>query len=172
MQVEVDGKTVFSNQALIHMKDVKVLYQTSILLLNIVFFLTIGILVYIYFRFKYIKPIMFKYSLITFGIILSICAIMGIWILLDWEKAFEFFHKVIFPDPIKFRDAFFGWKSYYEELPHINNVVLVTVLSTSTFMDAAIIIISGTLVTYILYLVLTILIKKEIIFKPKEKQPN
>ena len=77
----------FSEQAIIHMQDVKVLF--------IVF------VVYLVIRRKNILPIFFKTYLITVSIFIILGILVAIFAIVDFDLAFEIFHKIIFPDSDK-----------------------------------------------------------------------
>lgn len=167
MQVKINGQTVFSNQALIHMKDVKDLYMKGkvLVIINVILFiLSIGYLIVSYhkqkdlFNFKAMR----KRQIIFFIILGSIAVIIVVMMLINFRQTFRLFHYLIFPDPIKVRDAFFGVDSYYEEDIHINNVLLVKILQSSVFKTAGFIIISVTILTQVIYFILITVFKKRI----------
>lgn len=140
MQVEISGEIVFSNQALIHMSDVKDLFIGGQKLAWLLLCIWVLVIVYLYLRFAMIKQYLFKVSLITIAVVVGVVVVVGIWAIFDFNHVFELFHHIIFPDEIKFRDAFFSDESYYDELPGVNNRMLIIILSTGLFMNIGIII--------------------------------
>lgn len=143
MQVVIEGRNVFSNQALIHMKDVKALYTGGRILGWVFFGLLILTLIYMIFSYKRIKPLLFKYTMLTLGGIGLILLGFAIYALIDFNGAFVLFHRLAFPTDQKFRDAFFAVESNYKELYYINNLTLTNILSIEIFMDAAFAIFGG-----------------------------
>lgn len=162
MQVVIDDIPVFSNQAIYHMQDVKDLYVNGNKIGIISLVLFILSFIYIILNYKRIKPILFQYSLFTVATILLVCLIFASYAILDFNRAFTFFHRVIFPNEQKFNDAFFSYTSNYPELPGVNNLMLTTILDIRLFMDAGIII--GSFVVFVEGMWLTILsiIKRKI----------
>ena len=158
---EIDGKPVFSNQAIIHMADVKELLVLIQYVIFGIFILFIGLAIYIYIKRKEFKDILFKYSLITFSVFMVIILIFLIICLIDFTFAFQLFHRIIFPSERKFQDAFFGDKSNYSELPGVENTMLIKILSNNYFIDFAIIVTVITVVVLGLYLLFTYLYKKK-----------
>jgi integral membrane protein (TIGR01906 family) len=138
MQVEINDEIVFSNQALIHMRDVRDLFTLGQVLGWIVLGLWIMIGIYLYCNFHRIKKSLLKYSIRTIIFLGCLLVIIGIIIVIDFDFAFKAFHKIIFPNPTKFNDAFFGTISNYEEVAGVNNKMLITILSEGLFMDVAI----------------------------------
>lgn len=138
MQIVIDDLPVFSNQAINHMADVKNIYVKGKIIAIVCLFLLALSIVYIVFRYKLLKTILFKYSLVTISVILAVCLVFGVYAFLNFDKAFTFFHHVIFPNEQKFNDAFFSYTSNYPELPGVNNLMLVKILDVKLFMDAGI----------------------------------
>ncbi|HKM29220.1 MAG TPA: DUF1461 domain-containing protein [Bacilli bacterium] len=138
MQIVIDDLPVFSNQAINHMADVKNIYVKGKIIAIVCLFLLVLSIVYIVFRYKLLKTILFKYSLVTISVILAVCLVFGVYAFLNFDKAFTFFHHVIFPNEQKFNDAFFSYTSNYPELPGVNNLMLVKILDVKLFMDAGI----------------------------------
>lgn len=160
MQVVINEKNVFSNQALKHMADVKILYKTGITICYFLLVIFILNIIYLIYRYRYLKKDILKYSLFSLGILLLFVLGLGLWMIKDFDEAFVFFHKVIFPDPAKFNDAFFGHTSNYSELPYIDNQLLIKVLNENVFMDAGFIILGALLLTYSLWIAFGIISKK------------
>lgn len=141
MQVVIDGKNVFSNQAIYHMRDVKALYNRWSIITVFCIALLIASFVYIYKNYKDLKKKMFKKVMITFSVIGGILLVVCVAMAIDFDWTFTQFHHILFPNPDKFKDAFFSYTSNYEELPYINNLLLIQILSIEVFLDAAIIIV-------------------------------
>ncbi len=160
--VERDGieYEVFSKQALNHMADVKVLYQTGIVW-AIVCVILLGLcIVYFIYRKNCIFKKWFKTSAIAGGVLFLIILAIGIYVLVDFDNAFYIFHKVLFPGD-KFEDAYFSTVSNYEEKYYINNLMLILVLNEEMFMDAGIICVATLLIVLVSYFVSTYFISKK-----------
>lgn len=155
MQVIIDGKMVFSNQALKHMKDVKTLYNLLNICCIIFSVIFCGCLVYIIRNFKNLKMKMFRQTIITYSVIGVILLVICLLMIIDFDWTFTNFHHIIFPNKESFDDAFFGPVSNYPEAPYINNMLLVTVLSIEVFSDAAWIIISFVLLVMVSWFMFT-----------------
>lgn len=158
---EVDNLNVFSNQAIIHMKDVRDLFFLLQKLMFFILVLFLGLIVYIYVKKQQFKDIMFKYSLITILVIIGILLIFGIIAIIDFDFAFTLFHRIIFFDETKFNDSFFGRQSNYPELDYVDNRMLVWILSEKFFIDFAIIVVAFTVFVIIVYLLLMYWFKKK-----------
>lgn len=91
----------FSEQAIVHMEDVKVLFIGGIKLCYISIILFIASLIYIIFtkerNFKRVLRIYLKTLLAFFIIAIGLI----LFAIIDFDVAFEVFHKVIFPDSNK-----------------------------------------------------------------------
>mgnify|MGYP001095557591 CR=1 FL=1 len=161
MQVEIEGEIVFSNQALIHMADVKDLFVQGQQLSWILLCIMILVLVYLFLRFPMVKPYLLKYSIWTIAVILVMVLSIAMWAMVDFELAFEWFHRVLFPDEIKFRDSFFGPQSPYYEESGVNNMMLVLILSENLFANIGLRIAINVAFTYILWLLVVSLIHKK-----------
>ncbi|MFA6627646.1 MAG: DUF1461 domain-containing protein [Bacilli bacterium] len=153
MQIQIGGQDVFSNQALFHMADVRTLYRGGSLIGWIVLALEIGLATILITHYQFIKNDLLKISLSTLGIIFAILVAIGLLAMLDFDQSFEMFHHIIFPDPVKFKDAFFGTQSNYSEAPGINNLMLVLILSEGLFMDVGLLIVGGTMSGLVLWIV-------------------
>ncbi len=164
MQIVINNLPVFSNQAIYHMQDVKDLYVNGNKIAIICLVLLFLSILYIILNYRRLKHILFKYSIVTIAIILLVCFVFAFYAFIDFDSAFTFFHRVIFPNEQKFNDAFFGYVSNYSELPGVNNLMLITILDIKLFMDAGIII--GCFVVFIETLWLSLL------FVLKRKIPN
>jgi integral membrane protein (TIGR01906 family) len=162
MQVVINGKNVFSNQALIHMKDVKVLYTGGNRLGLMFYIITIICMIYMAFNFDRMKSLLFKYTMLTLAGILIILGAIGIFALVDFDKVFVLFHKIAFPTEQKFNDAFFSNISNYEELYYINNLTLTNILSIEVFMDAVILIFIGMFTTLTTWITFTVFVRKKV----------
>ena len=161
MQVIINDRIVFSNQALIHMKDVKVLYTGGIIAGWFTFISCLLIGVYFYFRFEHVKKLLFKYTMYSLiGIIVLLLGI-GIFALVDFDAAFKLFHKLAFPTEQKFNDAFFSNVSNYQEVYYVNNLTLVNILSIEVFMDVVVLIFLGLAITLSLWITFTVIINKK-----------
>lgn len=102
-QVETSSGSVdfFTNQAIVHMEDVKVLFIGGIKLCYISIVLFILGCVYLYFRRNYVKKYLVKtyiISVISFAIVVILIAAFAA---MDFSTAFEIFHYIIFPDTDK-----------------------------------------------------------------------
>jgi len=142
MQVTINNQIVFSNQAIKHMSDVRDLYNGGQIIGLVIFLLTIAIAIYFFFNWQRVKKHIFKYSVIVYVLLGAILLGLLVFAIVDFEKAFYWFHKAIFPDPAKFNDAFFDTISNYPEAPGVDNQMLVKILSNQLFMDVGIIIAS------------------------------
>jgi len=107
MQVVINNLDVFSNQALYHMADVKALYTGGIIIGSISFVILVIALIIIIWQFQSLNEYLLKTTLITLGVILGLIIIITVLSSLNFNLAFDFFHKIIFPDPQKYNDAFF-----------------------------------------------------------------
>lgn len=161
MQVVINDIDVFSVQALKHMADVKTLYQGGIIIGVIALVITCILAAYIFLHYKYLKKYLLKTTLITFGVIIGILIIVVGLSALNFDLAFEVFHKIIFPDSQKFDDAFFSSYSNYPEKPGVNNLMLVTILSQGLFMDAGLLIVASTVVCLIVWLIIILILRKK-----------
>lgn len=107
MQVYFDGTAVFSDQAISHMADVKVLFVGGTILGFVslaVFFLC---LVYLFFRRKAVKKNFRRINYLVFLVFLLLIVAIAVYAFVDFDSAFVNFHHLIFPDPEKFNNAFF-----------------------------------------------------------------
>lgn len=156
MQVVIDGKTVFSNQAIYHMRDVRDLMRRWTVITLACMVLLILCTLYLRKNFEEFRRKMFKQTMITYAVIASILIIVVVFMLVDFDWTFTQFHHILFPSPEKFKDAFFGSVSNYEELPHIRNTLLVEILSIEVFFDAAFMIVAFILLVLIAWSVFVI----------------
>ena len=140
MQVLINNEVVFSNQALFHMRDVRTLFTGGIIIAWVVLGLFLMIGTYLVVHFKRLRAYLLRYSLIVIVIIFLILLVVGIIAIVDFDYAFELFHRFIFPNEQKFNDAFFGAVSNYQEAPGVDNLMLVKILSIGLLMDVGIII--------------------------------
>ena len=158
---EINKEIVFSNQAIYHMEDVKALLQTFQMALVVIFILFVCLAVYIYVKRAEYKDILFKYSLRTILVVVAIFLVIGIVAIIDFPFAFRIFHHIIFPNPQKFEDSFFGSVSNYTEFPGVDNMMLVRILSNEFFIEFAVLEITIVLLVLGLYLLGTYLYKKK-----------
>lgn len=161
MQVVINDKNVFSNQALNHMSDVKQLYKNWTIVTIIFIILLIPCVLYLIKHFKEVKNVLFKYSMITYLIIGILLLIISLFMIIDFDWTFTNFHHILFPNPDSFKDAFFGTISNYDELPYINNLLLIKVLSLDVFLDAAWIIVAYIIFIMLLWTLFTVKFKKK-----------
>lgn len=168
MQVVFEDGNVFSNQALNHMRDVRTLYNGGSIIGWIALAIEIGLGTLIVLHYQYLRHDLLKTSVITIAVLFGILAIVGILSALDFDRAFEVFHHIIFPDPIKFRDAFFSYESYYPEDPGVNNLMLVMILSEQLFMDVGLLLLMGTISALIIWIII-ILLSRIIDYKKRGK---
>lgn len=109
MQFQVDtdeGKVdFFSEQAIVHMADVKVLFIGGIKLCYICIVIFVLCLVYLILTRKHSFNILLNVylrTLIVFGVA---TILIGLFAMIDFDTAFEVFHKIIFPDSSKVKLA-------------------------------------------------------------------
>ena len=124
MQIEINGKNVFSDQAILHMADVKVLFVGGMIIGFISLAILIATSIYLFVRRKEIKSIFRKVNYSTFGVFLLLIIAICIYAIVDFDQAFIDFHHLIFPDPVKFDNAFFP-----------NNDTLINILTIDFFFD-------------------------------------
>lgn len=136
-QGEID---FFSEQAIVHMEDVKVLFIGGIKLCYISIILFILGCIYLIIRRNYIKKIIVKTYIIT--VIAFICFAIGlvIYAATDFSRAFEVFHYIIFPDNDKAELAitFYSWDTLTNVLTsdffmHIGLAIGITFISILVF---------------------------------------
>lgn len=97
-----DGEVdFFSNQAIEHMKDVKVLFIGGIRLCYLCIVLFVLCVIYLIFRRKYIANSFLKTYLITVGIFILFGLLISLFAISNFDLAFEIFHFIIFPDNSK-----------------------------------------------------------------------
>lgn len=144
MQVEIGGQIVFSNQALIHMSDVRDLYDGGLIIGFVIFILTFAMGCYMFFKRKKFKNHLFKHTMIIYAVVGTVLLAVLVFAIINFDLVFDFFHHVIFPDPQKYNDAFFSLVSNYSEATGVDNLMLVKILSIELFQDAGIIIVSFT----------------------------
>lgn len=168
MQIIINEKPVFSNQAIIHMKDVKSLYIGGKIIGIICLTLLILSIAYIIVFYKDLKSYLLKYSLITISVIGGLLLLFALYALIDFDNAFVFFHKVLFPNEQKFNDAFFSSHSNYPELPGTDNLMLIKILDISLFMDCGIIIGSFVLITEAIWFIILNIFNKKVQIKKAE----
>lgn len=161
MQVEIDGEIVFSNQALIHMSDVRDLYNGGQVLAFAILFFTIAMGVFIFYNYRRLKGHLFKYSIVVYSLVGVLILVIGIFAIIDFDLVFDIFHRVIFPDDQKYNDAFFSSVSNYEEYPGVDNLMLVKILSIGLFMDVGIIVGSFAVFVIIAWIVYCYIVKKK-----------
>ena len=143
MQIQIDGSNVFSNQAILHMSDVKDLFVGGSILGIISIIITLICLTYIIFRCKSIKHIFRKINYLTFLSFLLIVIAICVYALVDFDSAFVNFHHVIFPDPEKFKNAFFP-----------NDDTLINILTLEFFFDIFFAIIIRLVSLFIIYFII------------------
>jgi integral membrane protein (TIGR01906 family) len=112
--LERTGEDVFSEQAVLHMQDVKVLFTVGRIGSLVVLVIFLALTGYFVYRRQYAYLPVFKMSLWTIcGVVVAIVGIV-IWILVYYlkegylsffEAGFIVFHKIIFPDQSKFEMA-------------------------------------------------------------------
>lgn len=102
-QIETSNGTIdfFTNQAIVHMKDVKVLFIGGIKLCYLSILLFIIGCVYLIIRKNYIKKYLVKTYIFTVIIFIGLTLGITIFASIDFSKAFEIFHYIIFPDNSK-----------------------------------------------------------------------
>lgn len=107
MQVVFDGENVFSDQAISHMADVKVLFVGGTILGYISLVLLIISFVYLIIRRNNVKKIFRIIVLSMFALLIIILLSASIYALIDFDSAFTNFHHILFLNPEKFNNAFF-----------------------------------------------------------------
>lgn len=109
--VERLNEDVFSEDAIIHMEDVRYLFSLGRRATLIVAIITIAFLSYLIYRFAKLKRFIWRFSLLTWGLIFIFFVILIIWTLIIYnrdhyssffEAGFILFHKLIFPNKDKF----------------------------------------------------------------------
>lgn len=124
MQIQINDKNVFSDQAILHMADVKDLFNlltiAGIISITLILFLCI----YFYIRRKEIKKNFRLITYLTFLFFLLLVIAAAIYALVDFNEAWTNFHHLIFPDPEKFNNAFFPY-----------NDTLINILTLDFFFD-------------------------------------
>lgn len=157
MQFQVDtsnGKIdFFSEQAIVHMADVKVLFIGGIKLCYICIAIFILCLIYLIISRKHSFNILINVylkALIVFGIA---TIIIGIFAIIDFDSAFEVFHKIIFPDSSKVELA----------LSFSNTDTLTNILTSEFFMHIGVIIGTSFIMLIGLSIFLDLFLKKRLI---------
>lgn len=99
-QIETSQGTMdfFTNQAIVHMADVKVLFIGGIKLCYISIILFIAGCIYLFLRRNYIKKYVVKTYISTVIAFVCLAIVLVIFASIDFNKAFEIFHYIIFPD--------------------------------------------------------------------------
>ncbi|MFA5543337.1 MAG: DUF1461 domain-containing protein [Bacilli bacterium] len=161
MQVEINDEIVFSNQALIHMSDVRDLYNDGRTLAFSILFFTIAMGLFIWYNFSRLKKYLFKYTVVIYSLIGLLIIVIGIFAIIDFDLVFDIFHRIIFPNEQKYNDAFFGSVSNYEEIPGVDNLMLIKILSIGLFMDVGIIVGSFAIVVIISWSIVCFIFKKK-----------
>ncbi len=151
--VQTDGVNIFSDTAVVHMEDVKVLLRT---LGTVALFCgIIGALLLVYFIMrakkgkggKLLKATLIFYGTFV-GLILAFCAFTAVetWLLFEDMRYFlsmiwHNFHFIIFPDPAKANGSFF-------------NDTLTMILSLDLFMAAVVAVLCIIALSVVLWLVI------------------
>lgn len=155
-----DNVSIFGEKAVVHMKDVKVLFQLFYCILISLIVLMIILIVYFVYRFKYIKKLFFKYALIVYGCIIFLGVMFCFWCYCDLLKTgFEInlnnycyilwqnCHYLFFPfQPDKIAGSSF-------------NDILTEILTLDLFMDAVVTCIISLVSSIIIWLSFGIIIK-------------
>ena len=158
MQISFYGNNVFSDQAIIHMADVKDLFVGGTIIGYVCIALTIISLIYIIIHSKKTKSIFRKINYITYIIFLLLMISLGIYAIVDFDSAFVNFHHVIFPDPDKFNNAFFPW-----------NDTLINILTIDFFFDIFFAIIIRIVAIFVVYFIIVQLLYGKSYTKIKNK---
>ena len=155
MQISIDNKDVFSNQAILHMADVKDLFNLLTIAGIISITIIIILCIYIYFRRRHIKKRFRLLTYLTFLLFLLLISVASIYALIDFNEAWTNFHHLFFPDPEKFNNAFFPY-----------NDTLINILTLDFFFDIFFeIIIRFVAMFIILFVIIQTLYSKKIISK-------
>ncbi len=128
-----DNTNFFSNQAISHMADVKILFKGGIIISIILFIIFLLLSIYIYKNFKNIKVNYFKIYLNIFLIFLIILIFIVIFAIIDFDSLFTIFHHLIFPNKDKFNDAFFSYNDTLIILLPINFFMKIGSIIAITF---------------------------------------
>lgn len=107
MQVVIDGEEVYSEQAIDHMADVKVLFVGAQKLAWWVLGIFVLSVAYIVFFFKDLKKYLFKTVMVASAVAIGCVLVAGVFAAVNFDEAFVFFHKIIFPNQQDFENAFF-----------------------------------------------------------------
>lgn len=163
LQVYINDKEVFSIQAINHMEDVKGLYHVGEWIVNVSIILFVISLIYLIIRIKnkYITNEIYKISSLILKIVLTIGVTLIILMIIDFQFVFTWFHMLLFPNYQTFRDAFFTYRSVYDELPYVSNVVLTSILSDELFIHAGIYIIISIILSYGIWFIFGLFINKK-----------
>jgi integral membrane protein (TIGR01906 family) len=107
MQVIIDGQEVFSEQAIDHMADVRVLFIGGRKAAWIDFGVLLLAVAYIIYFFKDLNQMLLKTFLASAGAFMIIVIAAGIFAAIDFDTAFTLIHHVFFPNNNDFNNAFF-----------------------------------------------------------------
>ncbi|MGI6759146.1 MAG: DUF1461 domain-containing protein [Bacilli bacterium] len=141
MQHEINGKEVYSEQAIIHMEDVKVLFVGARRLAWFVLALFIASIIYIVYYFKELKSYLMRTVITASAVAIGLVVMAGAFAAVNFDVAFVWFHKVIFPNQEKFENAFFDPDDF-----------LINMLQGELFFNFAIVII----VTFIILIAIVV----------------
>ncbi len=144
--IDEEGNTFdfFSEQALIHMADVKVLFLGGIKLTFICLAIFILAVIYLVVRRNHVKDYWFKTYVIIFSVFLVITIGLAIFTITNFDFAFgEVFHHLIFPDIEKVELSFFSPQD-----------TLTNVLTEEFFMHIAAIIVSIFVITIMMPIII------------------
>ncbi len=166
-QVEVEGKALFNEDEVRHMKDVKDVYIVGQIIAVISFMLLIGCLFYLIIHFRRIRKKLLVTTLIFYGCVILLIGAFFLWGYISYLNApaserasngyfiyaFINFHYLIFPFDIDKVALATGQEGY-------DIYTLTRILNTKLFMDAGIIIAIVTVTIIIIWFVAVIIFYK------------
>lgn len=162
----VDGnyREFFSNDEKIHMKDVKNIFMSALMLRNIsLLYIIFYTLLVIIFRIKngtkvYVNILkkLIKSFKIFWGIFLAVSLLIVAYACIDFDNAFTLFHQIMFTNDLWLMD------------PNVS--LLINMLPIEFFMDMAFRILCFTMIPYFVLDVIILLIANKFIIKSKNVQ--
>jgi integral membrane protein (TIGR01906 family) len=156
MQVIIDGQEVFSEQAIDHMADVRVLFIGGRTAAWIDFGVMLLAIAYIIYYFKDLKQMLLRTFLASSGVFLIIVIASGVFAAIDFDTAFTLVHHVFFPNANDFNNAFFMPDDF-----------LINMLQGELFLNISIIIIA-TFISLILLAFAGLIILQKKVINPKK----
>ena len=151
-----DGVDIFGEVAVSHMVDVKVLFSLVTVLTAIFGVLLVGLGGYLIWRRREVAPILLKYSLIFYGVLIALAGAFCGWVAIDaaaakttfFDQAWTNMHHLFFPfQADEFAGSFF-------------NDTLTSILSLEFFLGAVSTVLTVTGITLVLWFTCTIVFRK------------